>query len=190
MKVIGLITPDRYFAPWEFVKSILSLPRDYLIVVKQGARLDENRNAILQEARNLEALLMIDTDMVFTKEDVVNILRHLDEGKDYVSGVFRAGHGEHPLCVYSGYDDATHKHIPAMVEGRNELFQIHASGLAFVAISGRLMKKLPPHAFNRNYQQNVLLGGDLAFGKLVRELGFELWCDPTIKIGHVISSVV
>lgn len=190
MKVIGLITPDRYFAPWEFVKSILALPKEYLIVVKQGARLDENRNAILHDVRNQDALLMIDTDMVFTKEDVEKILRHIDEGKDYVSGVFRAGHQPHPVCVYSGYDEVAKKHIPAMVEGRTEPFKIHASGLAFVAISGRLMRELPPFAFNRDYKKNVLLGGDLAFGKLVRELGFELWCDPTIKIGHVISSVV
>ena len=144
------------------------MPRDYLIAVKQGARLDENRNAILQEARNHDALLMIDTDMVFTKEDVVNILRHIDEGKDYVSGVFRAGHQPHPVCVYSGYDDATHKHIPAdlneptysILTPRTEPFRIYASGLAFVAISGRLMKKLPPMAFNRSYNDNVLLGVD------------------------------
>jgi len=190
MKVIGLITPDRYFAPWEFVKSIMSLPREYLIAVKQGARLDENRNAILQEARTHDALLMIDTDMVFTRQDVENILRHIDDGKDYVSGMFRAGHPPHPVCVYSGYDEVTHKHNPTLLEDHPEPFQIYASGLAFVAISGRLMKKLPPMAFNRDYKENVLLGGDLAFGKLVRELGFELWCDPTIKIGHVISSVV
>lgn len=189
MKVIGLITPDRYFAPWEFVKSIISLPKDYLIACKQGARLDENRNAILQEARSEDALLMIDTDMVFTKQDVEKIFKHIENGKDYVSGVFRAGHEPHPLCVYSGYDEAAHKHIP-ITNLETEPFKIYASGLAFVAISGRLMKKLPPFAFNRDYKNNVLLGGDLAFGKLVRELGFGLWCDPTINIGHVVSQVV
>ena len=187
---IGLITPDRYFAPWEFVSSMLSLPRDYTLAVKHGARIDENRNAIFIENRNQDALLMIDTDMVFTRNDVATILRHIEEGKDYVCGMFHAGHKPHASCVYSGYDDATRKHIPVMAEGRTEPFQIYASGLAFVAISKRLMQKLPPIPFSRLERNQILLGGDLSFSQIVRELGFELWCDPTLKIGHVVSAIV
>jgi hypothetical protein len=187
---IGLITPNRYFAPWEFVSSILSLKREHIICMRSSARLDENRNMILAQAKELgaEALLMIDTDMVFTNEDVEKIFAHIESGKDYVSGVFHAGHHPHTLCVYGGYDEVNKKHIPA--ELGHEVFKIHASGLAFVAISKKLMHTLPPFAFNREYLNNILLGGDLAFGKMVRELGFELWCDPTINIGHVVSKVV
>lgn len=187
---IGLITPDRYSAPWEFVRSMLMLPKGYGLSLRQSARLDENRNAVLYDALqvNADCLLMIDTDMVFTPQDVEKILKHIENGKDYVCGLFHAGHPPHELCVYGGYDEVNRKHIP--VEPGHEPFKIYASGLAFVAISKRLMDKLPPFAFNRLERNKIFLGGDLSFCQVVRELGFELWCDPTINIGHVVNKVV
>lgn len=185
--IIGFITPNRYFAPWEFVESALRIPREYTFIVRKGALIEENRNWIIQDSKDADILLMIDTDMVFTRQDVENILQHIKDGKDYVCGFYRKGHKPYDSQIYIGYDKGLRKHISGELDNMKE---IYASGACFVALSKKLIQALPPRPFERIVKNNILLGEDLSFCQRVRDAGFTLWCDPSIKIGHVVSEVV
>jgi len=166
--IIATVIPNNYFAPWDFVKSILQLPPKYDYYAKQSAVIYENRNRVwdyIQEQN--QDCLMVDSDMVFTPGDVEKIEFHL-ESKDIISGVYVLADGT--KAVYGEEYNGT------------RLTRIDACGLGFIGISKRV--KLDKNPFNPMKYNGQLLGEDISFCKRLNKAGYKIHCDPAIKVGH------
>jgi GT2 family glycosyltransferase len=184
--MLGIARPNRFFAPWEFVESLLSLEGKFKIQTSNGCYIDDNRNDLLYLARNEPWLLMVDSDMVFTKEDVEKMVRHVEDGKDIIAAVCRTGRPPHTYMLY----EKDEPFYEACTELPKEPFEIVACHMAFTMMSARAMQRLPFRPFERVKRGSAFLGDDIAFCYRARKAGLKMFCDPSIVVGHITSKTV
>ena len=143
-----------------------------------GLYIEDNRNSIYQLAKGQD-LLMIDSDMTFTLEDVKKMEENL-KGKDIVTGLYRMGIDGTPYAVFK--DD-----LP--IEPRDETFEIDVCGAGFLGISHRVLLDNPfTRVFNK--KNGVLRGEDMSFCQIAKERDYKIWADPSIKLGHIKTKVI
>lgn len=184
--IIGVPIPHRFYAPWEFVDSLLKTKMD--VVCSSGSLIDENRNNLVKKVLELDIdyLLMIDTDMVFKPEDIEKIEKHLASGLDIVSGFCRRG-GDALPAIFK-WDKEVGDYQACLVDSSG-VIEVEAVGGAFLAISKKVLESIPfPFSFltiNNKWQ-----GEDISFCHRAREKGFKIYCDLDLKIGHLRTIVI
>lgn len=171
--------------PWEAVKCWLKAPK-HPVVWCQGPDLDFNRNMIFEQARKLkDHMLMIDSDVIFTAHDIIKIENLLDQGYDAVCGVYAVGQPPYPPCVF--------ERIPGdykLTTVKEGITEIGACGGGFLGISKRVMEAMPHHPFDNIREGEVFHGEDISFCHRIHELGFKLWCDSSIQLGHIRTTAI
>ena len=181
--LIGTIIPNNFHPSWEFVRCLIQASKKYDIVHTQGPYIYENRNNLLDMAKyKNESILMIDSDIVFTLNQVECIERHL-ENVPAVTGVYVFGIGELPMLFKKnvGYELTS---IP-------ETFSpIDACGGGFLGFSKELVQKLPNKAFNAVFENGTPYGEDISVCHRINELGFKIYCDPELVVGHIRQNVM
>jgi hypothetical protein len=72
-----------------------------------------------------------------------------------------------------------------------EPFQCLVAGTGFMLIKTEIFKKLPEpwFFFNSSTTTSEMTGEDVWFCNLARVHNFDVWVDPTIKVGHVGTAV-
>lgn len=155
-------------------------PGEVKVCVQASSYLHWNREFIVQQALEAKAshLWFLDTDMIFPP---AGLFRLADLDKDIVGGSYNFR--QLPLRsvvklaeVDGVFVDATEENMP------KEPFQCAVVPTGFMLINlARLVAKVQPPYF----ESNLPLGDDVYFCKKVRAAGLEVWCDPTIEIGHV-----
>ena len=114
------------------------------------------------------------------KDDVVDDM--LFCGKDMVCGAFVSRKPPYGPCVYSSIDDPGN-----MIKVENfgtEPFRVDGCGFATVLTSVELLKAVWDR-FDTCFRPTESYGEDLAFCDRVKQLGREIWCEPTVRPGHI-----
>lgn len=150
-----------------------------------GCLIDENRNHAAKEALETGSshLMFIDSDMVFPDNGIVT-LASMDKqviGSNYNlrDGTRRSTvkilGGDGNMCEVSG------DHIP------KQLFKAYAVATGFMLIRTEVFTRIPkPWFFNEyNPEKDDITGEDVNFCKKLRANGIDVWCDPTIELGHI-----
>lgn len=172
--ILGILTAVDANVSVRFVRSLIQVA-DHDIVWQHGSSIATNRNEIYKTAIKLnEDLLFIDSDMVFTKEDVARIEKDL-ETYDVVTGVCAMRFDTHPPAIF---DDKMQ--IASMQE---DIFPVHACGAAFLGISKRVKLSTP-------FTPRFPFGEDVSFCLNAHDAGYLIHCDPKLSIGHIMSNVV
>jgi len=181
--IIGIPTPNNFYASWGCVRCLLAVAPKYNIHSTQGPYIYENRNNLLDMAKyKNESILMIDSDIMFTSSQVECMERHLNN-YDAVTGVYVFGIGELPMLFKKngGYELTK---IP-------ETFSpIDACGGGFLGFSKELVQKLPDKAFNTVFENGTPYGEDISVCHRINELGYKIYCDPELKVGHLREEVM
>lgn len=158
---------------------------------QSGGYVDVNRNVIIDEAIKAKSthLLFIDNDMIFPKEAIMTLLKH---DKDIVGGNYNArleptsksGGGS----TVKGFVDGE---IVSMVKLPKKLFQAYAIPTGFMMIRLDALKAMEKPYFEAWIEQakNRHWTEDVYFCHLANQAGIKVWCDPTIKIGHVGNAI-
>lgn len=150
------------------------------------------RNTFAERAINegYDRVLWIDSDMRFGPDVLERLSADMDVlGMDYVSALcFKRVYPTAPVI----YDDMFQLSDAPGMYGvhiyrdypKDQLFKIAASGFGCVLTSVQLLKDVwdnfgPPF----NYVAN--LGEDMSFCYKVAELGVDMWCDSSVKVGHI-----
>lgn len=151
-----------------FVMSLLTYlranPDVPLMVAQGGPQLYATRN---QNARNFlasdcDALLMLDTDMVFDASHVQAIVARAEEGHDVVSGLYYEPNGN-PVVGGAGFLLATRYAFETLGE---DWFN-------------HLDRPDAPHGEERQWAE------DKAFFVRADNAGLKIMVDPDIRIGHL-----
>ena len=71
---------------------------------------------------------------------------------------------------------------------RDDIFQIEGCGFGCVMLTVDLLRRVQER-FGLPFAPAGGFGEDLSFCLRARELGAEIWCDSTIKLGHVGTAV-
>lgn len=177
----------------DFMKCFVALKRvgDTRFGVTKCSMIHDARNEFAARAitDNYDRVLWLDSDMVFEPDLMERMSADMDEHDlDYIAALaFKRVAPTEPV-IYSrigpnkdtGLLEAdTMKNYP-----EDALFRVAGSGFGAVMTSTKLLKSLwdkygPPFYFYKN------LGEDLSFCHRCNEMGFTMWCDSRIKVGHI-----
>ena len=58
-------------------------------------------------------------------------------------------------------------------------------GFGAVLMETRVMRDVMMANTGKCFLPEALLGEDLAFCRRARNLGYEIWCEPTARVGHI-----
>ncbi|HEY6019182.1 MAG TPA: class I SAM-dependent methyltransferase [Candidatus Paceibacterota bacterium] len=115
--------------------------------------------------------------------------KFVELGKDVVSGVYVQRAFPYRPNVYNFTENGM---VQNLLTIPNEPFRADATGCGYLLISKKVLDAFTPATIERvgkpfnfmRYGRPNELREDVAFCWRLKELGFELWFDPTIKMGH------
>ena len=151
-------------------------------------------NTLIYDARNILAaeaidtgadrILFIDSDMYFEPDMMERMADDLDNGADFVCGIFFKRKPPILPCIYKALE-AKPRNIEVYTDyPKDTMFTVAGCGFGAVMINVDVIKAVAG-AFGKPFSPVGALGEDLSFCYNARQLGYELWCDSRIKIGHV-----
>lgn len=157
----------------------------------QGSLVYDGRNLLAEAAisGNFDRVLWLDSDMVFDPYLFLRLSEHLDLGKEMVSGLYVSRKAPiHPVIYKSLRRDPLENGFLPVAEAfndypRDSLFPVAGCGFGAVMMTTELLRRLQA-AYGLPFTPLPGFGEDLSFCLRVRELGAEMWCDSSIKLGH------
>ncbi len=162
----------------------------HILVANRGYTIGENRNyCVVQAQRNgSDYLFFVDDDMVFHPETLEYLLDH----KKDVVGVNSYSRCL-PLSSTVGLMDKDGKYMHpskySAIEMKipDELFKCYFVGAGVMLIDMKVFDKIekPYFVFTEDENGMIIHGEDGSFCEKVKKTGMEIWCDPTISVGHL-----
>lgn len=162
----------------------------HILVAERGYTIAENRNYCVIQAQknNSDYLFFVDDDMVFPKD---TLQRLLTSQKDII-GVNSYSRCL-PLSSTVGLMDSEGKYMhpdkyPAFeMKIPDVLFKAYFVGAGVLLINMEVFKKIkaPYFAFTTYKTGQVANGEDGMFCDKARKAGLEVWCEPSIDVGHL-----
>ena len=166
------------------IKTTLSLmnivkeAKDYEIVpvVQFGSFISDNRNDIIKFAQKSQCshTFFVDYDMHFSSDTLNNLLAH---NKDII-GV---------NCNMRGTINNSPISVVRAEKISDKLFKCQRVGAGLILIKMNVFDKIsfPYFKFEYGSSGRIEIGEDYYFCDKARANGFDIWCDPTIKVGHI-----
>lgn len=174
-----------YGLRWDYSSDLYML-RNNLI----GSGPDNGGASVIHPAiKDADYVVWIDSDMVFSPEDVFRLVSH---GEDVVSG-FAAIDMDRTACGVFGTDPPSMGYhsvggLDELETNDRGLVEIDFAGMAFIAMRPKVFEDLDFPWF-RTY--SFELGGamincseDTGFCQRIKGAGYRIWADPSIRIGH------
>ena len=186
MKLLIAI-PTTDYMPAGFVQSLTRLEKElnrkkvqYEVGIQAGTLVYIARNKLANQAVNegYTHVLWLDSDMIFT-EQVVDDLMFC--GKEMVCGAFVSRRPPYGPCIY---ESIRKNDIRKVKEFGTKPFRVDGCGFACVLTTTELLQAVQLH-FGTTFQPTDFYGEDLAFCWRVGQIGREIWCEPTVRPGHI-----
>lgn len=158
------------------------------VMATQGYTISENRNyLVIQALKNkCSHILMIDDDMTFPD----NTLDQLLSNEKEIVGVVAHSRALPLMPVVEFFDQHLVSEADRLLGRWNipeELFECKAVGGGVLLIDLKVFDTLPKPYFSTEVLDTgfTKTGEDSWFCYRAGENGFKIWCDPTLKIGHI-----
>lgn len=144
------------------------------------------RNDIAEKCR-ADYLMFIDSDIIFPPHGV---WRLMERNKDIIGGVYFSKNTPNKPIVYTKNKNDRYENF---LEIPKEPFECDGLGTGFMLIKRTVLDAFTPEVVKKlgkpfnMYQKpdGVEQGEDLAFCRRAKSLGFKVWADPTIPLGHL-----
>lgn len=178
----------------DFMLSMLNMQRVgecYCQVVKSSLIYDA-RNKLVQQAidNGFDRILWLDSDIVFDPDLMVRLAKHIDDGLEYVSGLyFKRQYPTEPVVfqtitqVQDGKELVT-KALVYKDYPKDQLFEVDATGFGAVMMTVDLAKGVRSK-FGLPFSPHLGLGEDMSFCWRAKQVGAKLYCDSRIKLKHI-----
>lgn len=135
-------------------------------------------------------LFMVDDDMLCPPDLFYKLVAH---DKDIVAALAFTRNPDHKPVIYQvieGYDPQTHQNYYmntyVMNYPRNQLVECDAVGFGAVLIKAEVLKKIATPRF----MGLVGCGEDITFCYKAKKLGFSVFMDTAVKLGHMSSPII
>lgn len=152
-------------------------------VFAQSSLVYDSRNNLAEMAieNNYDRVLWLDSDMQFDSDLYERLAVHLDNGLEFVSGVYKTRKSPYKLVVYETVEPAGAISLKKCPKG---LKQIEGCGFGGVLMTTELLRAVKEE-FGNPFTPAVNFGEDLSFCYRVTMLGRKIYCDGSIKMGHI-----
>lgn len=184
MKLMVAI-PTLDFIHFDFARCLLGLVQkldrdgvDYDVCFKGGTLVYNGRDALAADAiaKGYTHTLWLDADMVFNPDVFEKLYAN---GTDFVTGVYHSRHAPYGSSVFTSLEPAERvKNYPT------HTFTIAGSGFGIVLTTTEMLRKVY-QKYGYCFQPTPTYGEDLTFCVRATEQGYKLFCDPTVKAGHI-----
>lgn len=175
--------------PVAFMESLVNLARRldrdkvcYEIGIESGTLIYMARDRLASKAVNngFTHVLWLDSDMVFS-DAIVEDLQFC--GKSFVSGIAHGRRSPFISCLFKSLDLSAlerwkYEDYPA------DTFKVAGCGMACVLMESKILNEVFLK-FNTCFMPLLSYGEDLSFCKRAVSLGYEIWAEPTVRLGHV-----
>lgn len=171
----------------ETVSSLLNLiastdTAQVIFMPIQGGYKTFNMNRLVEVAKRngCSHLLNIDADMIFPEDTLKRLLAH---NKDIVGGNYRyrgaVQNQDNPPSVVKFKKD--NKYIEGDIP--DKLFECAALGLGMLLFKTKVFDKLKPPYFELDEVRPAM--EDVIVCEKLRAKNYKIFCDPTIRLGHI-----
>ncbi len=166
---------------------------EMMISAQVGGYVTANRNAIVKVAQDQKAthILYIDSDMVFSSDSIVRLLAH---NKDIVGVNYLMRPAINTSGPISTVKLINKKGVQVAGTSRDipdKLFEVYACGTGFMLIKTSVFNKFTrPYFKTREEEDGEFYTEDFEFCGRARLAGYDVWCDPTIRVGHIASITI
>lgn len=185
---------DQVAAPFAHALACLNKVGDVMVTFQMGSLIYDARNNMSKMAisKDVDYVLWLDSDMIFTEDVMEKMIKHMEDGKDIVTGLYFRRRAPFSPVIFSeleiteeGGSWKDYDHYP--VDG--DPFEVAGCGFGCCMVKKTVLVDM---ALNHQtwFTPFKGFGEDLAFCIRARELGYKVWCDPKIKCGHVGQLVV
>lgn len=183
--LIAVPTTDYVHA--DFVKSLAKLQCElgrrrvaYDVEIQSGTLVYYARNRLANKAinENYTHVLWLDSDMVFDEQIVDDLM---EVGKEMVCGAFVSRRPPYGPCIYTSIEKNNVKQVK---DFGLRPFRVAGCGFAAVLTTVELLQAVN-QKYGTCFQPTDYYGEDLAFCWRVNQLGREIWCEPTVRAGHI-----
>jgi len=176
---LAVATPSMGTIKTKTVESLIGMlknfPHEYYFLSHEGSIIHHMRERLVKKAIELDCthLLFVDSDMVFDKDAVLKLL---ERDKDII-GV-NCNRRKLPLESTAILDGS---------EAKDGLVKAISVGTGFMLIKLSIFDYLPEPWFfwQSNQSGDLVTGEDYWFCSLARKHNFDVWCDLSVKIGHL-----
>ena len=179
----------------EFMKSILGMRRvgETKITISCSSLIYDARNHMARRAvdEGFDRLLWLDSDMSFEPDLMERLSARLDEGRDFVSGLYFTRKAPvrpvvYQECGYYQKDDGAAFPVAVWYDDypRDTIFEVAATGFGGVMMTTECVKKVADK-FGLPFAPMLGFGEDLSFCGRATQAGVKMWVDSTIKLGQV-----
>lgn len=184
-----------------FFRSMLSLQKagECQFGLSCSSLVYDARNTLAKQAvrEGFDRILWLDSDMDIPVDAMLRLSARMDEGYDFVSGIYFKRKAPVTPVIYEhvGYwhNDETNELTPAAQSYLNYekdgFFEIEGAGFGLVMHSVKLIKDVA-EKYGLPFSPIIGFGEDLSFCLRARELGYKLYCDASVKAGHVGMGVI
>ncbi len=142
-----------------------------------------------------DRVLWIDSDMVFDRHLLRRLSEHLDLGREMVTGLCFSRKAPIRPTIYKEFrTEITPEGRPQPVAEiyddyeRDSLFPIAGCGFAAVMTTTDLLRRVRDR-FGLPFWPDAGFGEDFSFCLRAKEVGAEIWCDSSIKVGHAGTAI-
>lgn len=184
MKLLIAI-PTLDYMHFEFVQSLTNLVTrlkdegiEFDVCFKSGTLVYVARDCLANKAiqEGYTHTLWIDADMIFT-DDLLDDLMFCE--KPFVCGVFHGRRPPHLSCTFTSLFP-----IERVQEYPHKAFKIAGCGFGGVLIETWILKAVKDR-FGTCFCPSPMLGEDLEFCRRAGEIGAEIYCEPSARMGHI-----
>lgn len=169
-----------------FVQSLMDLQtvgetKTYFL---SGSLIYEARERLAAMAVNngFDHILWLDSDQMFKPTLMIDFV---SSEKDMVTGVIPMRRPPYIPCVYKIKDDE----LKQVTELGDRLFEVDGCGFGAVFMNTEILQKCFDK-YKTCFQPIYGYGEDLSFCLRVKELGYKIYADPRIDIGHIAKTVI
>ena len=188
--------------PVATMTSVLSMdkPSECVFAVTQGSLVYDARNYLYNEAveRKCDLIFWMDSDMVFPQFALTRLVEDLDALKaSYVTGLYftRKKPTIPTLSEYVKWQQdetgaVSHSIKEYLNYPKDTVFRIGGSGFGCCLTTTKMVGEVGT-LFNTNpFDPLPGLGEDYSFCFKAADIGYDLFCDSTVKCGHVGETIV
>jgi GT2 family glycosyltransferase len=184
---VGVITGD--FIRSKTVQTLLALykssPHVAQLVIQHGPYIHINRDRLVEQALkgDYTHLFFVDNDVCFSPEVLDRLI---SRDKDIIAAPYN--HKTLPPMSMIRIKDVNGNFVAGKIEDLpKEPFKVFALGTGCMLIKMEVFKKLdrPWFYYEPLTDKDEGMGEDIYFCDNANKHGIEVWCDPTMQIGHI-----
>lgn len=178
-----------------FMSSLMLMERvgEVSCAIECGSLIYDSRNKLLARALNSGAdrILWLDSDLEFQPDLMQRLSDDLDSGFDIVSGLYFKRRPPFSPVIYNECElrklDGLFAPTATTFDDypRNEIFSVAACGFGCVMMSMKAVEKIVQKNGSLLFMPAAGFGEDLSFCMRARDAGVQIYCDSSVKLGHV-----